>query len=253
MAEGLEMSSTCGIRFGANVRILEGGSMQMDDSSAATAYIPDTPIAHRSGEMEDRELWYDTACEIQLVSAAKSGDDRAFAELCRRHTPSMKRWIQRILRNPEDSDDILQDTLFSAYKHLRNFHGKCSFRTWILTIATNNTLMLVRKRKNHPETGLTYVTADGDEFEILGVNDPLPNPEEVYARRQANHRVAQAVRRLPASFRQIVERFHQDEARLVDAANAVGITVAAAKSRLMRARQVLRRHLKNENTRNRAR
>ena len=95
---------------------------------------------------------------------------------------------------------------------------------------------------------MTYVTADGDEFEILGVNDPLPNPEEVYARRQTNHRVAQAVRRLPTSFRQIVEHFHQDEARLVDAANAVGITVAAAKSRLLRARQVLRRHLKNENT-----
>ena len=172
------------------------------------------------------------------------------AELCRRYIPSLKRWIRRIIRNREDSEDILQDTLFSAYKHLRNFHGKSSFRTWILTIATNNSLMLVRKRRNHPETGLTYITADGNEFEILGVNDPLPNPEEVYARRQANYRVAQAVRRLPRGFRQIVERFHQDEARLVDAANAVGITVAAAKSRLLRARNVLRRHLKSENTLN---
>jgi RNA polymerase sigma-70 factor (ECF subfamily) len=118
-----------------------------------------------------------------------------------------------------------------------------------MTIATNQSLMLLRKRKTRSEIGMTHVNADGNEFEILEVCDPLPNPEEFFARRQANHSVAQAVRRLPPGFRQIVERFHQDEASLADAANAVGITVAAAKSRLLRARKVLRRHLKRENHR----
>jgi RNA polymerase sigma-70 factor (ECF subfamily) len=115
-----------------------------------------------------------------------------------------------------------------------------------MTIATNNSLMLLRKRRNHAEIGFTHVTTDGKEVEILEVLDPSPNPEEVYARRQASQRVFQAVRMLPASFRQVVERYHRDEVRLVDAANAIGITEAAAKSRLFRARNALRRHLNND-------
>jgi len=250
MPERPEMS-TAVISFGAEVWILESGSVQLNDSVPGVAVrTTDAPIAQRSGEMDAPGLCYGAACEIQLVSAAKGGDQRAFAELCRRYIPLLKRRIRQIIRNREDSEDILQDTLLSAYKYLAGFRAKSSFGTWIMTIATNNSLMLVRKRRNYPETGLTYVTTDGKEVEILEVSDPLPNPEEVYAKRQASHRVTQAVRMLPPGFRQVVERYHQDEVRLVDAAKAIGITVGAAKSRLLRARNVLRRRLKNDKTLN---
>jgi RNA polymerase sigma-70 factor (ECF subfamily) len=239
--------STAVISFGAEVGILESASVQLNDSVPWFAMrTPDAPIAKKASEMAAPGFCYDAACEIQLVSAAKAGDQRAFAELCRRHIPSLKRRIRRIIRNREDSEDILQDTLLSAYKHLSGFRAKSSFQSWIMTIATNNSLILLRKRRNHPETGLRFVTTDGKEVEILEVSDSLPNPEEVYAKRQASHRVAQAVRLLPPVFRQVVERYHQDEVRLVEAANAIGITVAAAKSRLSRARNVLRRRLQND-------
>jgi RNA polymerase sigma-70 factor (ECF subfamily) len=103
--------------------------------------------------------------------------------------------------------------------------------------------MLLRKRKNHPESGFGFVTAEGKEVEVLQLADPLPNPERVYSKRQTSQRVSQAVRMLPPGFRQIVERYHQDEFRLVDAPNLIGITEAAAKSRLMRARIAIRRQL----------
>jgi RNA polymerase sigma factor (sigma-70 family) len=120
----------------------------------------------------------------------------------------------------------------------------------MMTIAINNSLMLMRKRRNHPETGLTYVTTDGKEAEIPEASDPLPNPEEAYAKQQTSQRVAQAVKMLRPGFRQVVEWYHQDQVRLVDAAKAIGITASAAKSRLMRARNALRRHLKNDTTLN---
>ena len=115
-----------------------------------------------------------------------------------------------------------------------------------MTIATNNSLMVLRKRRNHPETGFGLVTAEGKEVEFLQLPDPMPNPEQLCAKRQASRQVSQAVRMLPPGFRLLVERYHRDEVKLAEAARAMGISEAAAKSRLLRARKALRRHLDND-------
>ena len=242
--------SAAAISFGAEVPILESDSVQLNDSAPrVNADFPGALIAQKSGKMNESGLCYQAACEAQLVSAAKNGDQPAFVELCRRYGPSLKRRIRRIVRNREDAEDILQDTFISAYKNLARFRSKSSFHTWITTIAINNSLMLLRKRRNRSETGFGFITNDEKEFETLELSDPWPNPEQLCAKRQANRRLAQAVRILPPGFRLLVERYHQDEDRLVDAANTIGITVSAAKSRLLRARNLLRRHLKNDKTR----
>lgn len=113
-----------------------------------------------------------------------------------------------------------------------------------MTIATNTSLMLLRKQRIRREIGFGLVTAEGQEVEILQLSDPMPNPEQVYATRQAHHRLSEAVKMLPPGIRLLVEHYHKDEVKLTDAANAIGITEAAAKSRLMRARNTLRRSLK---------
>lgn len=89
------------------------------------------------------------------------------------------------------------------------------------------------------------MTAEGKEVESRQISDPMPNLEQLYAKHQVNQTVWQAVRTLPPGFRLLVERYHYDEDKLVDAAKAMGITAAAAKSRLLRARTALRRHLNN--------
>jgi RNA polymerase sigma-70 factor, ECF subfamily len=235
------------ISFGVEVRILEPGSVRFNDSGPRVDVdFPNAPTIRKSSEGNGQGLCYETACEADLVSAAKGGDQHAFVELCRRYRPSLKRRIRRIVRNLEDAEDILQETLMSAFRHLAGFRGKCCFRTWIMTIATNYSLMLLRKRRNHPETGFGLVTAEGKEVEVLQISDPMPSPEQIYAKRQASQSLSQAVKMLPPGFRLLVERYHQDEVKLVDAANAMGITAAAAKSRLLRARIALRRHLNND-------
>jgi RNA polymerase sigma-70 factor (ECF subfamily) len=233
--------------FGAEIPAVKSGSARSNDCrSRIDGHATESPAIGDSGQRKHSVACYKSACDPDLVSAAQNGDQRAFVELCERHTPSLKRKIRRILRNREDAEDVLQDTLIRAFIHLAGFRATCSFRTWIMTIATNTSLMLLRKRRNHPEGGFGLVTAEGKEIEVLQISDPMPNPEEVFAKRQARHRVSQAVRMLPPAYRLIVERYHQDEVRLIDAANAIGITVAAAKSRLLRARIALRRHLNND-------
>lgn len=236
--------STAVIRFGAEVRILEPGSARINSSAPRIdTDSPDSSILRRSCEGNHPGLCYEAAGEADLVSAAQGGDQHAFAELYRRYRPSLKRRIHRIVRNLEDAEDVLQETLMSAFRHLGGFRSRCSFRTWLTTIATNNSLMLLRKRRSHPESGFGIITAEGKEVEILQISDPMPNPEQIYAKRQANHKVSQAVKKLPDDCRQLVEHYHGREVKLADAANAMGITETAAKSRLLRARKALRRHL----------
>ena len=238
------------VSFRAEPRIPESGSVGLNDfAPCVDADVAGAPNLRKAGEGNNQCLCYETACEPDIVAAAKSGDQRAFLELCRRYRPSLKRRIRGIVRNCEDAEDVLQETVMSAFRHLAGFRGNCSFRTWITTIATNNSLMLLRKRRNHGETGYGLVTAEGKEVEIFQISDPTPNPEQVYAKRQANQSLSQAVKMLPPGFRLLIERYHQDELTLVDAANAIGITVPAAKSRLLRARKVLRRHLHDDRTR----
>ena len=138
----------------------------------------------------------------------------------------------------------------SAFRHLASFRAESSFRTWITSIATNSSLMLLRKRKGHPEIGLTHVTTDGNAFEIRRSLRPAAQPRGTVCKAARSYRVARAVKKLPHGFRQVVDRFYRDDVRIVDAANALGITVSAAKSRLLRARNVLRHDLKNDNAQN---
>jgi RNA polymerase sigma-70 factor, ECF subfamily len=236
--------STAVIGFDAEVRIPMSGSAQLHGPApSAVSYGSNSAMMQNPGAAIGRGAYDESTCELELVSAARGGDQQAFMELCRRHDLSLKRRIRRIVRNREDAEDVLQDTLIRAFSKIAGFRAQCSFRTWIMMIATNSALMLLRKRRNHPETGFGLITADGKEFEILQVSDPLPNPEQTYAERQAIHRVSQAVKMLPIHFRILVEGYHRNDVKLVDVANAIGITEAAAKSRLMRARNMLRRSL----------
>jgi RNA polymerase sigma-70 factor, ECF subfamily len=202
--------SAAAIRFGTENRNPESGSVRLSESAPREdADAPYAPITRAPSEADAAGVCYEVACELDLVSAAKGGDQRAFVELCRRHSPSLKRRIGRIVRNRDDAEDVLQDTLIRAFSNLLRFRGQCSFRTWIMTIATNNCFMLLRKRRTHPETGFGLISAEGKEFEMLQVSDPMPDPEQVYARRQATHRLWQAVKLLPPGFRLILEPLSQ--------------------------------------------
>jgi RNA polymerase sigma-70 factor (ECF subfamily) len=198
-----------------------------------------TPLA-----LDELETHQSEPSDEVLLVAARSGDQQAFVELCERCRGSLKRTIFRIVKNHEDAEDILQDTILSAYSHLHNFQGTCKFNTWITRIGINRSLMLLRKRKVHSEVALCPVTSEPDARDKWEYPDPSPNPEQILADRQIRDLVRQAVRGLPVNYRRIVERYHGDECRLAEAAEDLGLTVQAVKSRLMRARRALRSSLK---------
>ena len=114
----------------------------------------------------------------QLLSRARSGDQAAFGELCSRYTGMLKQRIFRIVRNREDAEDVLQETLLSAYRHLDTFRGTCRVSTWMTKIGINRSLMILRKRRCMPEIISEQVSGDGQRFESPEFRDPGLNPEQ---------------------------------------------------------------------------
>ena len=180
----------------------------------------------------------------QLLSEAKSGDQQAFAELCLRYRGMLLHRIYRIVRHREDAEDVLQDTLLSAYQHLDSFRGACRFSSWVIKIGINRSLMFLRKCRSLAETTPDVFMDDGQSVETREFRYPGPNPEQCYLMRQNRQKLTHAISRLSPQLRSLWELYYKEELRLKDAANVMGISEATAKSRILRARGKLRRSLK---------
>ena len=189
---------------------------------------------------------YKNASDQQLLETARSSNEQAFVELIGRHAQMVQKKIFRILRNHEDTEDVVQEALFRAYAHLGEFRGTCAFSTWLTRIAINLALMLLRKRRLRTEISFDQPR---DGFQTWGdweYPDSSPNAEQTYASRQTADLLARAVKRLPSRYRNLVEQYHGKERSLQEAADDLGITVAAAKSRLLRARLSIRNILEED-------
>jgi RNA polymerase sigma-70 factor, ECF subfamily len=187
---------------------------------------------------------YSTGSDDQLLVQAQSGDQPAFVELCRRHSPMVKKRIFSIVRNQEDAEDALQDTLLRAYKYMGTFRRDCKFSTWLTSIGTNTALMILRKRKTRKE-GNTDVLHDGSgAWEATEVVDLSLNPERLHSRRQIILVMRQEIEKLRPTLRSMIEQHYGTECSLEESARALDISIGAAKSRLMRGRKTLRSYLK---------
>jgi RNA polymerase sigma-70 factor, ECF subfamily len=189
------------------------------------------------------EIDYVRATDEQLTAAAKSSDARALEELIGRHIRSIRKTVYRIVRNYEDAEDVVQDSLLRACRRLSEFRESCKFSTWITKIAINNSLMLLRRRKTRPEVTLVHRDEREQAQWTWDIPDPSLSTEQKYASREQLEYLSRAVEGLPTTSRRAVELFHVHEKSMREAAAMMGISVASAKSRLYRARRILRARL----------
>jgi RNA polymerase sigma factor (sigma-70 family) len=150
--------------------------------------------------------------------------------------------MYRITRNPQDAEDALQDAFLKAFVHLKNFDGRSTFSTWLTRIAINTALMILRKKRAHPETSMEW-TADGDNWQQWEMADMRVDIEEHYAKKEAERHLDRAIHRLRPSLRSVIEIQQSHCSSVKEIAEVAGISVAATKSRLLRAKTVLRRSL----------
>ena len=178
--------------------------------------------------------------EKLLVSAAKAGDAVAFVELSKRHSNKILRRAYRIVKNWQDAEDVLQESLMRAFLHLKDFEERSSFSSWLTRIAINFALMNLRKKRGHVETSMDLINEDRAALFHWEPSDPGENPESNFSRRERERLLEGAIRQLPPMLRQVVQLKLIDGRSGEEVSQTLGITVSAAKSRLARAKTALR-------------
>lgn len=181
--------------------------------------------------------------ESALVRKAQAGDATAFTDLVEHYERKIYRIAKNITQNDEDAEDVLQESFLKAYEHLGTFQGNSKFYTWIVRIAVNEALMKLRKRKGDKFVSLDEPIETGEEEvkrEIAVWDD---NPEQKYSGEEMRRILDEAVESLKPDFRTVFVLRDIEELSTEETAEALGISVPAVKSRLLRARLALREKL----------
>ncbi len=179
--------------------------------------------------------------DLPIVDRVLAGEKQAFEELVRRHERRVYRTTFAVTRNPEDAEDAMQDTFLKAYQHLAEFQRASRFSTWLTRIAVNEGLQRLRRRRN-PES-LDELILSEEETMPRQVEDWHDNPEQAYAKEEIRNLVEQAVAALPAAYRIVFLLRDVEGLSTEEAAEVLDLTISAVKSRLLRARLMLREAL----------
>jgi RNA polymerase sigma-70 factor (ECF subfamily) len=168
---------------------------------------------------------------------------QAFTELVNHYERKIYRLAKHITQNEEDAEDVLQETFLKAYEHLDTFQGNSKFYTWIVRIGVNEALMKLRKRKGDRTVPLDQPVDTGEEMVAREIAVWEDNPEERYSREEMREILDTAVESLKPDFRTVFVLRDIEELSTEETAEALGISVPAVKSRLLRARLALREKL----------
>jgi RNA polymerase sigma-70 factor, ECF subfamily len=173
-----------------------------------------------------------------LVEAARGGDPSALEELLLRHQPRVYRFGLKMCRDPEDAKDILQDTLLAAARTMKEFRGAASVSTWLYTIARSFCVKKRRRSKFAPEQEESLdAKPDGEARQVA---DPSRAPDELVAGRQVEMALEQAIGSLQPMYREVLLLRDVEGLSAPEVAEVLGLSVEAVKSRLHRARVMVR-------------
>lgn len=174
------------------------------------------------------------------LEALRAGDRAEFARFVEAYSGIVYRLALKILGNPQDAEDVLQETFIKAFRHLADFDGRSKLSTWLYRIATNEALMVLRRRKINP---LSIDEPDDDaqdEQEPMQIMDWCCLPEGEMMSAEARKYLDSAIDRLPYSLRVVFLLREIEGLSTQETADVLNLSETAVKTRLSRARLRLR-------------
>ena len=172
----------------------------------------------------------------ELVAAVVGGDVAQFELLVRRHNRRIYRAVRAVLRDDVDVEDVMQQAYLNAYKHLQQFTGNAQFSTWLTRIAVNEAL--ARRRKHG------HAFDEGGETTMLSLVDSnTPDPEQQAVTSQLGKFMEEEVAALPDAFRLVFMLREVEGLSTSETASALNVSEDLVKTRLHRARLMLRDRL----------
>jgi RNA polymerase sigma-70 factor (ECF subfamily) len=176
-----------------------------------------------------------------LLERARNGDREALEALLAHHQARIYRFGLKMCRDPEDAQDVLQDTLLAMARGVHDFRGASSVSTWLYTIARRFCIKRRRRSKFAPG-GNRSLDSDVD-LEAVRFADPAKGPDELLAGQAVEMALEQAIGALEPMYREVLLLRDVEGLTAPEVAEVLGVTVQAVKSRLHRARLSVRAHV----------
>jgi RNA polymerase sigma-70 factor (ECF subfamily) len=178
--------------------------------------------------------------ERDLIRRVQAGEKQLFYELVQPYERRVYSAAFAILRQEADAEDAAQEAILKAFTHIRQFRAEARFSTWLIQIAVNEALM--RKRRAHPELiePIGERQEEGGNYTPRDFADWREIPSEVLERKEIRQRLANAVAMLAEKYREVFVLRDMEHLSIEETAEALGISHASVKTRLLRARLMLR-------------
>ncbi len=183
----------------------------------------------------------------ELIALIRGDDSEALEELVSRYEDRVYNLAYRMLGNKEDAEDVLQDTFLNAVRGLDSFKGKSSFSTWLYRVAANAALTKIRKRSRREKSESEFLD---DVYSVrqaahsgVVLTDWSTNPATSLLDEEARKELQKAIGELPEIYKAVFVLRDVQGLPAADVAEVLGLSVAAVKSRLHRARLYLRNRL----------
>jgi RNA polymerase sigma-70 factor (ECF subfamily) len=176
----------------------------------------------------------------EVVKRVLEGDTAIFEVLMRRHNQLVYRAARAILREDTEAEDVMQEAYVRAYQNLQQFAGRAKFSTWISRIAINEALKRRQRRSLYEES---RPMSDEQVSTMDQFASSFPNPEQQVSTTETRHLLEQAIDDLPDIYRSVFVLRDVEEMDTEGAAAALDISEDTVKTRLHRARVLLRKHL----------
>ncbi len=183
--------------------------------------------------------------EADLVARLQAGQEAAFEALLAQYQHRIYRLAWHLTRNREDAEEVVQDTFFSVYRKIGDFKGRAALGTWLYRIATNSALMRLRRRRPEPHLSIEEELPGfaGDGGHARPVADWSDRPDDPLLAQELRQVLQEAIAALPPIYKAVVVLRDIEGLSNQEAAEALGTTVLAVKSRLHRAHLALRERL----------
>jgi RNA polymerase sigma-70 factor, ECF subfamily len=185
----------------------------------------------------------DIAADNISLTALRDGDRAEFAHLVERYSTQVYALALRMLGDPQDAEDVLQETFLKAFRAIRNFEGRSRLSTWLYRIAINESLMRLRKARKEPLSIDSHDEDEEDENESLQIVDWSGLPEDKLLSAESRKMMDKAVQTLSPALRAVFLLRDVQELSIRETGEALDLNEAVVKTRLSRARFYLRNEL----------
>jgi len=181
-----------------------------------------------------------TTREQQLIASVQQGKRELFYELVRPYERRIYAAALAILRNEADAEDVCQEAMLKAFAHIQQFRSEARFSTWLIQITVNEALMRRRRDRTVVMEGLAERPDEEGNYTPRDFADWREIPSEALERKEVRQRLAEALTTLDRKYREVFVMRDMEHLNIQETAEALGISAASVKTRLLRARLMLR-------------